>query len=138
MTAQPSPASNLTSQLRIRLTESERADLQREAEAAGVSLSELVRSRVLKLRRGSVRHTMNRAAEPPAFQAMHPALFAELSRIGNNLNQLTRALNSGQGASRAEVIRLVAEAWQTMLRDEVTARYAGAAEAKVRAKVQPA
>jgi len=59
-------------------------------------------------------------------------LFAELSRIGNNLNQITRAFNSGFDIDRGEVVRLVARAWQTMLRDEVTARYVTMAEAKVR------
>lgn len=132
MTAQPLQPSNLNRQLRIRLTEGEHADLQREADAARVSVSELVRSRLITKRRHSLRHTLQRVASQPRFQAMEPVLFAELSRIGNNLNQLAHAFNSGRDVNRAEVMQLVAMAWQTMLRDEVTARYAADAEAKVR------
>ena len=58
-------------------------------------------------------------------------MFAQLSRIGNNLNQLARAFNSGQDVNRAEIMRKVAEVWQVMMQDEVAARYAQAAEAKI-------
>ena len=125
---------NRTSRVVVRLTDEERATLEREAQAAGLSMSDFVRSRTLNVRqRPSARTAMTRAAAPaPSFTAMSPALFAELSRIGNNLNQLARAFNAGRDIDRGEVIRLATRAWQTMLRDEVTARYITVAEAKVR------
>lgn len=135
MTDQDPPASNRLSRLHVRLTATERASLEREAAAAGVSLSDFVRGRVLGTRRSPLRSAMARAAEAPRYQAMHPVLFSELARIGNNLNQVARAFNSGQGIDRGRVVHLVAEVWQTMLRDEVTARYATMAETKVRARV---
>lgn len=130
----PNDPTNRTHRVVVRLTDQERATLEREARAAGLSLSDFVRSRTLPRRRGpSAKTAMARAASPaPNFRAMNPALFAELSRIGNNLNQIARAFNSGLDIDRAEVIRLVARAWQTMLRDEVTARYVMMAEEKVR------
>lgn len=136
----PQDPTNRTTRVVVRLTDEERATLEREARAAGLSLSDFVRSRTLGGRRGrrgpSARTAMKRAASPsssgPAYAAMNPVLFAELSRIGNNLNQITRAFNSGFDIDRGEVVRLVARAWQTMLRDEVTARYVTMAEAKVR------
>ena len=131
---EPQDQTNRTNRVVVRLTDQERAVLEREARTAGLSLSDFVRSRTLRGRRGpSARSAMTRAASPaPAFTAMNPALFAELSRIGNNLNQLARAFNSGRDIDRAEVVRLVARAWQTMLHDEVTARYVTMAESKVR------
>lgn len=127
---------NRTHRLVVRLTDQERATLERDARAAGMSLSDFVRSRTLGgRRRPSAKAAMRRAASSvpaPAYAAMSPALFAELSRIGNNLNQITRAFNSGFDIDRGEIIRLVARAWQTMLHDEVTARYATMAETKVR------
>lgn len=139
----PQDPTNRTNRVVVRLTDEERATLEREARAAGLSLSDFVRSRTLGGRRGarrgpSAKTAMKRAASPlpsssgPAYTAMNPVLFAELSRIGNNLNQITRAFNSGFDIDRGEVVRLVARAWQTMLRDEVTARYVSMAEAKVR------
>lgn len=62
---------------------------------------------------------------------MSPALFAELHRIGNNLNQLAHAFNAGRDVDRERIVRFVAQAWGTMLKDEVTARYANMAGEKV-------
>jgi len=132
MTSQdPSSPPKRTRRLFVRLTDQERATLDQEARAAGMDVSDFVRSRVLRTRGPSARSAMTRAASP-AFVAMSPPLFAELSRLGNNLNQLARAFNRGQDIDRGHVIRLVARAWEIMLTDEVTARYATTAEAKAR------
>lgn len=132
----PSPLPQTrTSSVLIRLTPDERATLDREASAAGLSVSEFARRRMLSGRSSRQKPTARAAMAPaaaPAYVAMSPPLFAELSRIGNNLNQLARAFNRGQDFNRGEVMRLTAQAWQTMLRDEVTARYLATAEAKLR------
>jgi hypothetical protein len=127
MNASDTAPSRLDCQLRIRLTEAERLALENDAREAGMTLSDLVRSRVLKGSRAPVRGR----TQAPAFQSMSPAMFAQLSRIGNNLNQLARAFNSGQDVNRAEIMRKVAEVWQVMMQDEVAARYAQSAEAKI-------
>ena len=129
----PTQPPNRSSRLFVRLTDEERASLEREAHAAGLTLSDYVRSRVIRHRGPNPRSAMARAART-SFLAMSPPLFAELSRIGNNLNQLARAFNRGRDIDRGEVVRLTAEAWQVMLADEVTARYATVSEAKVRGR----
>lgn len=98
-----------------------------------MSLSDYVRDRALASGRRSPRKAMRAANGPDGFQAMNPVLFAELSRLGNNLNQIARAFNRGRDIDRDRVVHLVAQTWRTMLADEVTARYATMAEAKVRA-----
>ena len=116
-----------TYRLEVRLTDDERTMLERNAQLYGVTVSDLVRTRILG---GRLRSRPNGDA---AYQAMQPALFAQLSRIGNNLNQLTRAFNAtGQAPEASRVIGAVREVWEVMLADEVTARHALSAEAKVR------
>jgi hypothetical protein len=71
---------------RIRLTDAERADLEAKAALEGMSLSEWVRKEL----------TNSKARRAPA--ATDKALLTELNRIGNNLNQIARALNRGRPA----------------------------------------
>lgn len=127
----------LTRQLRIRLTESEHAALEQEAREAGLTVSDVVRQRLTKRRGASAKRAMDRAAAPVQEVQMAPELFAQLSRIGNNLNQMAKAFNAGQGMDRNAVYQLVRQAWATMMADEVGARYASMAEAKTRARVAP-
>lgn len=69
--------------IKVRASSVERARWQKLAAARGVSLSELIRSRLDGTRLRSRR-------EPPP---VAPDLLRELARIGNNLNQLARAAN---------------------------------------------
>lgn len=69
--------------IKLRTSNAERARWQELAAARGVSLSELIRSRLDGTRLRSRR-------EPPP---VAPDLLRELARIGNNLNQLARAAN---------------------------------------------
>lgn len=69
--------------IKVRSSSVERARWQELAAARGVSLSELIRSRLDGTRLRSRR-------EPPP---VAPDLLRELARIGNNLNQLARAAN---------------------------------------------
>ena len=69
--------------IKVRASSAERSRWQDLAAARGVSLSELIRSRLDGTRLRSRR-------EPPP---VAPDLLRELARIGNNLNQLARAAN---------------------------------------------
>ncbi len=68
----------------IRVTEAELADLQLQAERAGLSLTELVRQRA----------TGGRVT--PRRGLADAQLLSELNRIGVNLNQIARTLNRGK------------------------------------------
>lgn len=68
----------------VRLTHAERLDAEARAERAGLELSEFVRARVFS------DHISPRATPIEA------SMLTELNRIGNNVNQVARALNRGR------------------------------------------
>lgn len=68
----------------IRVTEAERIDLETKAEAAGLELSAFVRARLLS------------AQIAPRATPLEASLLTELNRVGNNVNQIARALNRGR------------------------------------------
>jgi hypothetical protein len=78
-----------------RLTEDELLDLHERAEAAGLSLSDLIRQSVRRTRTWT-------AADRKAYRERT----FQLARIGNNLNQIARAVNTYK--SRAEAMQIVA------------------------------
>lgn len=83
-----------SSAFRVRLTAAERARLDAMAQTAGVTLSALIRSAVLRYR----------LPPPPIMrEAMN-----ELSWIGNNLNQISRHANA-TGELRADLDEALAE-----------------------------
>lgn len=72
----------------VRFTLAERAFLEEQALASGVTVTELVRRRALRL-----------PAPPPRVgkqSSVNAALVSELNRIGVNLNQLAYAANVGR------------------------------------------
>lgn len=75
----------------IRFTENEYALIQKELDKAHISFSTLARSSIL---RKKIKLPIERA------------LLSELSRIGNNLNQIARSIN--QGEKRLVLAELVA------------------------------
>jgi uncharacterized protein (DUF1778 family) len=88
-----------TRSIGIKLTPSERAELESAAAAKGAGLSEYVRE--LCLRRSAAataRATRNRDAK---------ALADQLSRIGNNLNQLARVANIKGATPQLYELRMV-------------------------------
>ena len=96
---QKHPDDRASAAFRIRLTSDERTLLDEKAAAAGVTLSQLIRSAVLGYRLPS---------PPIVREAM-----SELHRVGVNLNQLTRLANTtGDMPALAELraIRGVLEA----------------------------
>ena len=80
-----------TASVIFRLTEAERAAVQARAEAAGLPLRDYARAVLLN------------APLPPArtvAQRQKADLITQLVRIGNNLNQIARALNTGSANAR--------------------------------------
>jgi hypothetical protein len=53
---------------------------------------------------------------------MHPALFAELRRIGNNANQIAHAVNSGLPPELQNAYRQAARLLDLLLADELSIR----------------
>ncbi|MEA3000852.1 MAG: hypothetical protein QOK17_2685 [Sphingomonadales bacterium] len=87
----------------IRLTPGERIALQAEAERLSISPTSLARQRLLSGR--VVVHEHRRLDARQAF---------ELGRIGVNLNQIARALNSGQNLNPATIDAALAELRQVI------------------------
>ena len=79
----PDDAADIPIWIKLRASSAERARWQELAAARGVSLSELIRSRLDGTR-------LRARREPPPVAS---DLLRELARIGNNLNQLARAAN---------------------------------------------
>ncbi len=82
----------------IRLTPAERLALQEEAERLSLSPTSLARQRLLRGRVVVQEH-----------RQLDPRQVFELGRIGVNLNQIARALNSGQNINPAAIEAALAE-----------------------------
>lgn len=112
----------LAATLTVRLTAAERQAFAQRAEAAGMTPS---RYAAEVLRNGRIVVQQH--------ETLAPALMAELSRIGNNLNQLAHAANAGMPADARGAIRIMQELFTFLMRDEITRRrveaFAGAREA---------
>lgn len=89
-----------TAPLRLQLTPSERAELEKGAEAAGTNLSQYVRE--LCLRRAADSEVVARTKRNPEARG----LMHELHAIGNNLNQLARVANSVKAMPALYELRL--------------------------------
>ncbi len=73
-----------TASVRADLTEAEKAYVQEQAVKAGLSEAEYTRRRVLGFA----------VASTSGARCSDPAIVTELNRIGNNVNQLTRAVHT--------------------------------------------
>lgn len=85
----------------VKVTDQERAGWQAQAEAAGLTLADLIRQRLGEARpvgRDQVRRRAARRADPE--------LLAALGRIGSNLNQIARWANTYKG--KAEAVQVLA------------------------------
>ncbi len=89
--------------LHLKVSDGERADLQAQAEWAGVTLADLMRERIGAARTHRKPTTRRRRMKAPAAD---PALLAGIARAGNNLNQLARWANTHKQA--ADVIQVLA------------------------------
>ena len=85
----------------VKVTDDERAGWQAQAEAAGLTLADLIRQRLGEARpvgRDPIRRRASRRADPE--------LLAALGRIGSNLNQIARWANTYKG--KAEAVQVLA------------------------------
>ena len=82
--------------IKIRATAEDKQRWQHAAESAGVSLSELVRSRLDGYR---VKAPRSKRTLP----SVDPGLLRGLARVGNNLNQLARAANGQRPVAAAAI-----------------------------------
>lgn len=73
----------------IRLTEEERRSLEEGAEAMGLSIGAFIRKRAL----GDPGERFRK--RPPADRQELTRLLGELGKVGGNLNQIARRINSG-------------------------------------------
>lgn len=103
MTGRPpkQAAQRRTERLMLNFTPAERDELERQAEAAGLTLSAWCRRCLLGGDRPTEAFTGLAAPPPP----LPSELFNELNRIGINLNQLTRHANT-HGEIPSEVTEL--------------------------------
>ena len=101
---------NRTVWVKIRAREEERAEWHKKARSAGMSLSALVRRAIGRTQTWTVGHA-----------EVERSRVAELARIGNNLNQIARWVNTRK--ERAEAVQVVAHL--IALRREVRSFAAG-------------
>lgn len=87
------PRENRDDVIRARVTTSEKAYVQCQAEAAGLSEAEYLRRRSLDYR--VTAGGAARRADPALITELN-RLGLEMSAIGNNANQLARSMNSGR------------------------------------------
>ena len=78
-----------TAHLMVRLTPAERGALDGAAERAGLSLAGYARATLLTA------PPVRQARRPPVERAELVRLLAQLGKIGSNVNQIARVLNSG-------------------------------------------
>jgi len=83
-----SPAERRDTQLNLRLTAAERAELELYASAFGITAAEFVRSRTLGYRLPATRARERELAR----------VGTALIRLGVNLNQIAMHMNAGRGA----------------------------------------
>jgi Bacterial mobilisation protein (MobC) len=102
-------------QINIRVTDADHARLSLAAQRANMKLTSFCELRILRPN-GKIEFAQT------MLHKMDPALFAELRRIGNNLNQVAHALNGGLPPHVMFAARTLSELMNTLLRDELLAR----------------
>lgn len=95
----PDDATDSPIWIKVRASSAERARWRELAAARGVSLSELIRSRLDRTR------LRPRREAPPVARD----LLRELARIGNNLNQLARAANQREPVTATALLARLIE-----------------------------
>lgn len=85
----------------VKVSDQERAGWQAQAEAAGLTLADLIRQRL-----GDARPVGRDPVRRRAARRADPELLAALGRIGSNLNQVARWANTYKG--KAEAVQVLA------------------------------
>lgn len=106
-----------TRQVLVRLTETEYAALEKRAQEAGMTVSGCT-ARLLVERAASTEPVPSATGEPP----LPIALINQLKRIGNNLNQLTHAANTGLPLDAHTTARTLRDLIATLTENELTSR----------------
>jgi len=103
----PSQKPNLSARLTFRLPETVAEDWRRQADRAGLSLSDFVRAAVDTHQATGIAPPGRRRASRSSTPA-DPALVRQIAWIGNNLNQVARWANRNNGSSTAaEVVQVL-------------------------------
>lgn len=100
-------------QILIRVTDEAYARLAGMARSAGLSVSGLC-ERLVTQRRLEV------VATPHA--ELHPALFAELRRIGNNINQLAHCANNLVAPDQRAIVKHFKDLFELIIQNELVVR----------------
>ena len=101
----------------VRLRTDQRRKVRRHARAAGVSVSTYL-SRFI-----DGEPLVQQYAEPPLDLVPIP-LLAQWQRVGNNINQLTRAEKGGRDPAADVIVAAMHELLDVMLEDQFARRYA--------------
>jgi len=90
----------------VRLSEAERADLAARASAAALPVADFSRFALVATapRARAVRRSAAPTLSPAELDALN-TVGVELRAIGNNVNQIARALNSGEGRAIEDDLR---------------------------------
>ena len=107
------PAGPRSRQILIRVTDEAYAGLAIKARTAGLSVSGLCERLVTQGRLEVV---------SAAHAELHPAVFAELRRIGNNINQLAHAANGLLPPDVRMTVNNFNKLFQLLIRNELIAR----------------
>jgi hypothetical protein len=99
--------------MNFRASDAERAELERLAERAGLSVGAYIRSRALST------PTTRATRRPPLERAALAQLLGQIGKIGSNLNQIARSENRGRETQwMEEALRQALREWGEM-RDAV-------------------
>ncbi|PPD00091.1 MAG: hypothetical protein CTY31_09390 [Hyphomicrobium sp.] len=113
----------------IRMTDDDYALKAAQAKELGLTVSGLCESLVLT---GKVDMSAR-----PSYRAMDPALFTELRRIGNNVNQIAHATNSNLPTDVMFAWRSVNNLMSALLSDELLSQRLATLRAKIAAHDSP-
>lgn len=100
-------------QINIRVTDDDHARLSADARRAGLKLTAYCEVLMLRRKIEIANTTVHR---------MDPALFAELRRIGNNVNQVAHAINAGLPPHLVLAANALNGVLHTLLRDDLLNR----------------
>ena len=99
-----------------------------QAESAGISMSDFVRSCVDSKQVTGIASPLKKRRHP-AFSKVDPALLREIAKIGNNLNQLARCVNRYKDGVQVVLLTAHLKAIQHELEQLMPVDRAGAASA---------
>ena len=111
--ARAQPTQKRHRQINIRVTDDDHARLTAEAKRVGLKLALFCEMLLLKGKVELAQTTIHR---------LDPALFAELRRIGNNVNQVAHAINAGLPPHLTLTAQALNGVLHTLLRDELLNR----------------